>query len=230
MTQSQNSSKKQKVALLVCPFLQRIKTPDNPSSEPPSNNPIGILAERPLSFLWVTYRFSNRTSFFCLVKTKLRIFLVYVTGGHIIDHNYSSTPQFCFHGRLYENHKAPHSTLPHSFFHPMPSFTCASNIPEDWMKVASIIMLHKKPVARALRKSGMHLALTSCTIYFSNALAPWALLYAFLFKFGIVMSAVMLSIQLPVPSRFLSLSSVTSCRSDTGCNFVVWTFKNSLNG
>jgi len=42
VTQSQNSSKKQKVALLVCPSLQRIKTPDNPSSEPPSNNPIGI--------------------------------------------------------------------------------------------------------------------------------------------------------------------------------------------
>ncbi len=41
VTQSQNSSKKQKVALLVCPSLQRIKTPDNPSSEPPSNNPIG---------------------------------------------------------------------------------------------------------------------------------------------------------------------------------------------
>jgi len=42
VTQSQNSSKKQKVALLVCPSLQRIKTPDNPSSEPSSNNPIGI--------------------------------------------------------------------------------------------------------------------------------------------------------------------------------------------
>jgi hypothetical protein len=28
----------------------------------------------------------------------------------------------------------------------------------------------------------------------------------------------------------LSLSSVISCRSDTGCNFVICTFKNSLNG
>jgi hypothetical protein len=97
------------------------------------------------------------------------------------------------------------------------------------MKVASIIMLQKKPVGKTITEIRLALGSHLMHHYFSNALALE--LYAVLFfsNSAIAMSAVMLSIQLPVPSRFLSLAGVISCRSDTGCNFVIWTFENSLN-